>query len=408
MNILSLKCKATLTAVIFLLPFLSGASLQADENKENYIGNDRPGEELANMSLPGPKLLEEAEELEKRGSPAQATSKYQAWLDQNQESSDFYKVLLHVLSVQENIRDALGLLQIYSPFVVNPEEHNKLIKHQAGLLEIAGRISDAAALYQSASGSDSQELQLNISLLMFEQGLFEKAEEKLIGVLKSAPGLEPELQARARLLLAQIYEATSRMGEAEVVYLGLLQSFPGGGPLPAALLSYFEFLLAREEKSEAEQILENLKARFPQSPEYSLALGAWENDEDSRISYAPSPPRILSPLSRELTSPLKPAAGGGQRTGSEQAVGEPAASEGAEEKVLVQTGSYRVLENAEYMVLDLKGIGFNASITEASFQEKKFYRVVIDPGKSYEQAQTVLILLKEAGFEGILLFPDKL
>ena len=35
-----------------------------------------------------------------------------------------------------------------------------------------------------------------------------------------------------------------------------------------------------------------------------------------------------------------------------------------------------------------------------------YYRVVIGPAQSAEKAQSVLMKLKDAGFEGVLLFPE--
>ena len=73
---------------------------------------------------------------------------------------------------------------------------------------------------------------------------------------------------------------------------------------------------------------------------------------------------------------------------------------------LVQTGSFRDPENAQYMVRDLKARGFTAEILEKRLGGNLYYRVVIGPAMSAEQAQTLMVRLKQSGFEGFLLFPD--
>jgi cell division protein FtsN len=74
--------------------------------------------------------------------------------------------------------------------------------------------------------------------------------------------------------------------------------------------------------------------------------------------------------------------------------------------VLVQTGSFRDRENAEYMVRDLKASGFETEIMEKQIGGTLYYRVVIGPLMTVDKAQAVLMKLKDAGFEGVLLFPE--
>jgi cell division protein FtsN len=73
---------------------------------------------------------------------------------------------------------------------------------------------------------------------------------------------------------------------------------------------------------------------------------------------------------------------------------------------MVQVGSYRDPENARYMVRDLKGAGFAAEIQEKKLNGNVYYRVVIGPAVLPSDAESLMLRLKEAGFEGFLLFPD--
>jgi hypothetical protein len=67
-------------------------------------------------------------------------------------------------------------------------------------------------------------------------------------------------------------------------------------------------------------------------------------------------------------------------------------------------------ENAEYMVRDLKKLGFPAEFREDPRPDgRKIYKVLVPlaPGqRSVEETQKVLIRLKEQGIEGFLLFNE--
>jgi cell division protein FtsN len=106
------------------------------------------------------------------------------------------------------------------------------------------------------------------------------------------------------------------------------------------------------------------------------------------VRLSPTPARLLSGLERQPVS--APA---------------PQASPPAPEAV-VQVGSFRDEENAGYLVRDLKTKGFAAQVTEAVIHGARYYRVVIGSVHNAEQAQALLVRLKEAGFEGVLLLPD--
>jgi cell division septation protein DedD len=73
---------------------------------------------------------------------------------------------------------------------------------------------------------------------------------------------------------------------------------------------------------------------------------------------------------------------------------------------LVQTGSFKDRENAEYMVRDLKASGFEAEVVEKQIGGTLYYRVVIGPLMTLEQAQSLLMKLKDSSYEGVLLFPE--
>ena len=75
-------------------------------------------------------------------------------------------------------------------------------------------------------------------------------------------------------------------------------------------------------------------------------------------------------------------------------------------KVWVQAGSFSVAENAHYLQRDLAAKDFAARVAEVSLAGKIYYRVLIGPADSPEEAQQLLLRLKDAGFEGVLYWEE--
>ncbi|MBN1835271.1 MAG: SPOR domain-containing protein, partial [Spirochaetales bacterium] len=219
-------------------------------------------------------------------------------------------------------------------------------------------------------------------------------------------------------------------------------------------LEYQRFLSAQGRVVEAERLAAELRRLYPASPEAGLLAGSKEgaspDDPSSAITYASSPLRLLPPgilslpqepsvespggppEARPQGPPVAPArASAAAPTAAAPSAPAPSAPAQASAaapsaaapsapapaatpqpaaapapKALVQTGSFRDPENAQYMVRDLKAAGFGAEISEKQLDGKKFYRVVIGPAMAPEEAQQLMLRLKVAGFEGFLLFLD--
>ena len=275
-----------------------------------------------------------------------------------------------------------------------------------------------------------------------------------------------ELEARIRLLQARIFIVQDRGKAAENLFQLLTVKYGDTALGPGILLAHYEFLLAQGRKEAAEKQLETLARKFPDSPELALArAGEGRTDAgEQKIGYAPIPSRLLprdltspqpgsgSEKSREPPIPRSPTAEPEQpqafqpreraapseplataetgaasppataeeqpeertlKTAQTRTAAQPAAEVQSPAEVqppsptaLVQTGSFRDRENAEYMVRDLKASGFEAEVVEKTIAGSLYYRVVIGPLMTVDQAQAVLMKLKDASFEGVLLFPD--
>ena len=326
--------------------------------------------------------LGQADALAAEGKNSEAVSLYRSWLLANPGSVSFGEVLLKAASAAPEASLALALLAEFGPQVPDADQRTEALKRRLALLRLLGRFEEALDL-EGAQPSNPASL-YDQALLLYEQGELDPAEKILSGLVQAGSGpLEPETAARCHYLLALLYTETGRFAEAEGSLRTLAERHPGAEIAPAALLARRELELRRNNPAGAEEAAQELCRRFPSSPECALA-----SRSGSRVRLSPTPVRLLSGLERQPVSAPS-----------------PQASSPAPEAV-VQVGSFRDEENAGYLVRDLKGKGFASQVAEAVIRGVRYYRVVLGSVQSPEQAQAMLVRLKEAGFEGVLLLPD--
>jgi cell division septation protein DedD len=239
--------------------------------------------------------------------------------------------------------------------------------------------------------------------------------------------------------------AAGKRAEAEAVLLAALAEHGGCPEAPALLLAHVELLVSAGRTQEGAVVAADLARRFPGSPESALAAlvvapGSVQAADSPPglpglpgVSYASTPQRLLPEAmvgtaaveaAPRVQQPAPPAAQGAPPSAAppepsavtrpEAAPAAPPAAPAAplepsaaapSPKALLQTGSFRDPENAEYMVRDLKARGFPAEVVAARVGDSLYYRVLVGPAQSVADAQSLLVRLKEAGFEGMLYFP---
>jgi len=312
-------------------------------------------------------LLRRTAELAAGGDGEAAVAAYREWLQAGGEEAGYGEVLLRAVGAATELAGALRLLADFTPRVRDPAARAACLERQVELLRLAGRIEEALGVQLSLPETPGRLVER--ATLCLELGLTGEAQEALRRVGDAG---DVETAAAAQYLLAMVYLATDRAGPAEATLRSLFERYPDAQVVPAALLALGEALRGRGEA----QVLGELKARFPASPEAALAEAA------ARVRYAAAPLRLLPPGAPAPKAHV-PDAG-------------PA-------KALVQAGSFRDPENAQYLVRDLSARGFEARILEKAVGEARYYRVVIGLAQSPEKAQGLILRLKDAGFEGVLL-----
>ncbi len=344
-----------------------------------------PAAPWAQEAAPSEELFRRADALLTGGQAGGALALYREWLLANGESQDFGRVLSRAADTAAEVSAVLRLLAEFAPRVRDSVEREALLERESALLRLSGRIEEALVVQIGLPETPARLVER--AGLCLELGLTGEAEQIL---QRARESVDPEAAAAARVLLAGVYLATGRGAQAEAELRGLLQDLPQTQAVPGALLALSEALRERGDTRGADEALAELKARFPASPEALLAAG------DSRRAALPM--RLLPPAPpSEPAGPSGPSSPAGLSPRSESG-GQPVPS-----KALVQAGSFRDSENARYFVSDLKARGFDARVVEKSLGETRYYRVVVGPEQSPQDAQALILRLKDAGYEGFLL-----
>jgi cell division septation protein DedD len=329
-------------------------------------------------------LLRRADALAAGGEGGAAAALYREWLRTNDAAEAFTEVLLRAVDAAAETGDALRLLAEFAPLLRDPAVQEACLERRAALLRLSGRPEEALAVLAGLPETPARLAER--AGLSLELGLTAEAEQ----VLQRLRGSEDAAAAAdARFLLATVYLATGRGAQGEAELHALLESRPDAPVAPAALLALGEALRARGEAGAAGEVLRDLEARFPASPEAALVKAG------SGVRRAPLPLRLLPPGAE------------GVKTEGAQALAptsaQPAPASAPARAAVVQAGSFRDPENAKYLVRDLAAHGFEARVVEKPLGDSRYFRVVVGPEQSPEQAQALILRLKDAGYEGVLL-----
>jgi cell division septation protein DedD len=286
-------------------------------------------------------------------------------------------VLLRAVDAAPELSSALGLLADFAPALRDPAARESCQERQAELLRLSGRLEEARVVLLGLPETPARLVER--ASLDLQMGLTAEAEQ-LLGRVRDS-GEEAPAEA-ARFLLAELYLATERTAQGEADLRALIADRPASPLVPGALLALGESLRGRGEAKAAGVVLDGLRKRFPDSPEAALA------DSAAGVRYAASPLRLL-PLENAPPAELpRP----------------PLSVPGADTRqALVQAGSFREADNAQYLVRDLNAHGFEARVMEKTIGEALYFRVVVGQAQSPEQAQALILRLKDAGYEGVLL-----
>jgi tetratricopeptide (TPR) repeat protein len=351
--------------------------------------------------------LDQADELVLSGENEKALVLYREWLDTSTDSPDFFTILQKTIQVSGSSAEIIELTESYGNFITDPSDKNMLYKNSAEVAELSGRFEPAQKFYETAFLSDPQQKDyislLNSAALLLETGDLEKGEFQARLVMNTASG--SSAKPRAVLLLSRLLYWQGKISDAAVLLENYIDSEDGESSTDFDSLAryyLYQIKILADEDEDAKRISEELIADYPGRLETMLLESSISSKAIAQIQPFPSPTMFLKEI------PIETVGSSGKDNPGSSRDSEPQPADQPDRKGYIQTGSFSVHENAEYMAEDLRREGFDVIIEPVIIQSRTYHKVII-PIKDVppaalrsnsQEVQKYLITLKEKGFEG--------
>ena len=314
------------------------------------------------------------------------------------------------------IRESRSLLNDLLTSLTEPSDLRRTHATIAELAELSGDFQDAQRHYRLAFDAHDPEsgtpLLLRSAHLRFELGDLRGAREEADRV--AAMGSSASSATKARLLGVRIDIAEGDPSSA----IRRLESVPisAAGP-PSVLFEVHDLARQLDNGDLASRSQQLLATHHPNSVEYAL-VRVDRGAADRRVERMPTPANMLVSIPYGPLPEMSPGSPAPTRTGSAAptpvatpaATGTPASSTTPSADSLlavgIQAGSFRDAENAAFMARDIRSAGFPAEVRERGGENGAMFVVIVPvpSGTTRAAAIRTQIGLKDAGFEGFLLF----
>ena len=386
--------------------------------------------------------LSEARKAEQKGDVEGAFIGYTKWVESQTDLDKNVETLFRAIDGIPDLERSMKLLDHSLNKLKDPVNRSRMLALKASLLERMGAFEPAEQAYGEAYEihpvPSSLPYLVRSACLLFELGDLETSEKRLRFVLGQTE--KPEDRWEAQFHLARIFAITQRVADALTVGKRLLDEATTNGKEPQTLL-YFLYTVTGAAGMQKEQeiyrtallknggllkhfIASDEKSKVTPLPLPSLFFSGIAPPTQASVS-TPTPVKTTTTTIREegagnsagLSSPTLPSytasslQKGGAKSGVEEGKQFPANSgagsaDSSPRPTGIQVGSFSVRDNAEHLAKDLRGFGFPALVKQSQWKDGAFlYRTVVPLRTTPpENPQTVLIKLKEHGFEGFFLF----
>ena len=345
-------------------------------------------------------ILDKANELHKQGKAGQSKMYYRQWLENNSNSKNLIKVLDSYLSAEQNLKDQIHLLKFLLLKIENEAEKIFVLKQLSSRLDITGDSNEGAAIYKKLYSIVKDENRysylLSSAFLNYDSGNLSQVIEDCQLVLKESSNKLIKSKA-ANLLAVSLFQSGGKE-KALSYYKSIITEFKNSDYLPVILLTYYELLLEQKENTEAEKIFKYFQTNLSHTAEYEILIQWKEKNKTDRIKSYPNPSSYYLSL-YEIDDNPENVIVDKQENKDEETTQPPIVK-------YIQTGSFIDKENAEYMVKGLMENGFNAKIVDKNIHNKVYYRVLVSIPEPDKNINEFLIQLKDAGYEGILYYPN--
>jgi len=345
--------------------------------------------------------LAEAKRAEQKGDIEGALTGYTQWVTSQPALDREVDTLFRTLEGIPDLQIAMKLLDVSLPKLKDPVNRSRALYLQASLWERMGAFEPAQRAYHLAyrthPAPSSFPYLLRSAHLLFELGELEESEKQTRFALSQAE--KPEDRWEAQFHLARIFAVTHRSSDALTVGKRLLEESASYRKDSQALL-YFLYTVTgtlglKKEQATYREALEKIGG---------LLKNFVSPDGKTRITPLPLPSLFFSdatlPVASDTPPPLT------LRTIEGTGMEKVTKSSPPPRATGIQVGSFSQKENAEYLARDLRTLGFPILVKQGQRKDGSFlYRTIVPlPTDPSENPQTVLIKLKEHGFEGFFIF----
>ncbi|MCX7787589.1 MAG: SPOR domain-containing protein [Spirochaetes bacterium] len=350
--------------------------------------------------------LVEARKTEMKQENESTFAGYLKWIESQKELDRHMETLFKAIDGIPDLERTLKLLNKALEKLKDPANRSRVLALQASLWERMGAFEPAERAFREAYEthpvSSSLPFLFRSSCLLYELGELEKSEKQIRLVLNQTE--KPEDRWEAQFHLARIFAITDRLSDALTVGKRLLEETSSYGKDPQTLL-YFLYTVTGELGMKKDQ--ETYRLALEKNGgllKYFILSG-----EKNKISPLPLPSLFFGRNPLYLGSDREKVSGSSTKMDQgAQSPGTPitSLSISPSRATGIQVGSFSHKENAEYLAKDLKAFGFTALVKQSQWKDGSIlYRTIVplrsDPP---ENPQTILVKLKEYGFEGFLLF----
>ncbi len=283
----------------------------------------------------------------------------------------------------------------------------------AELAELSGDFQDAQRHYRLAFDAHDQDsgspLLLRSAHLRFELGDLGGAREEADRVAAMSSPADTAIKARLLGVRIDIAEGDSSSAMRRLQSVAISAAGP-----PSVLFEVHDLARQLGNGDLASRSQQLLATHHANSVEYAL-IRVDRGAADRRIERMPTPAHMLVSIPYGTLPEISPGSPAPTRTASTPSTTPagprtpaPSATPSADAQLAVgiQAGSFRDAENAAFMARDIRSAGFPAEVRERGGENGAMFVVVVPvpSGTTREAAIRTQIGMKDAGFEGFLLF----
>lgn len=316
--------------------------------------------------------IDEARNRYKNGDIVESLELYNKWLKANHESENFTNILFELSELNGDIFTITSILNEQVIFIDNREQKKDLYVTIAQLFELSSNLHDAQINYQKASLSLLDEIDYNLLLksakILLLQGDLFLAESQLKEIITNSLNTNIIFEAE---LFYTIFKILHSHENKNIVYQTIDE--------PEYLYVVYLVAKANSDQEQMESIKKKIIKDFESSPEAALLREEIHELPDILTSLG-----LLAIADDSFSSEIVVAEDQLQSNGY---------------YYMIQTGSFRDKENAQYLSKDLIAAGFSAVVETQIINNISYHKVLLY-FSTEEQITKTLKTLKEKGFEG--------